>query len=247
MQYTYLLINFFTIFIPFIFSFHPKIRFDKKWRYFFPAVILVAVLFIIWDDIFTSLGVWQFNDDYILGIYLFNLPLEEILFFICIPYSCVFTFYCLDKFYNLKWNSRIEAIYCIVFSLLLLVVGVFFIDRIYTSITMFTTAAVCLTLKFLSKVDWFGKATFVYSILLIPFVIVNGILTGSWIESPIVSYNPAENMGIRLLTIPVEDIFYGFEMILLNIYFMKLFEKKWAGKEEELVEVNSTNVKSRLK
>ncbi len=107
---------------------------------------------------------------------------------------------------------------------------------------MFTTAAVCLALKFLAKVDWFGKATFVYAILLIPFIMVNGILTGSWIAAPIVSYNPAENIGIRLLTIPVEDVFYGFEMILLNIYFMKLFEMKWGGQEEKFVEVKNVNI-----
>lgn len=235
MKYTYLLINFFTIIIPFIYSFHPRIRFDEKWKYFFPAVILVAIIFIIWDDIFTSMGVWQFNDDYILGIYLFNLPLEEILFFICIPYSCVFTFYCLDKFFNLKWNPRLEAIFCLVFSGSLIIVGLVYIHQIYTMVTMFSTTFVCLALRFIAKVDWFGKATFVYIILLVPFVMVNGILTGSWIASPIVSYNPAENMNIRLLTIPVEDIFYGFEMILLNIYFMKLFEKKWGVKEKELV------------
>ena len=239
MKFTYLLIDFFTIFVPFIFSFHPKIRFDKKWKFFFPAVILVALIFIIWDDIFTSLGVWQFNNDYLLGIYLFNLPLEEILFFICIPYSCVFTYHCLNKFYNLKWNPRTEAIFCVVFSFLLITIGIIYINQLYTSVTMFSTAFVCLVLRFILKVDWFGKATFVYTILLIPFVIVNGILTGSWIEAPIVSYNPAENMGIRLLTIPVEDIFYGFEMILLNIYFMHLFEKKWGLTEGELAQTKS--------
>lgn len=238
MKYTYLLINFFTIIIPFIFSFHPKIRFDKKWKYFFPAVVFVAIIFIVWDDIFTFLGVWHFNNEYLLGIYLFNLPLEEILFFICIPYACVFTYYCLDKFFNLQWNSNFEAIFCLVFSVVLISIGIVFLDQIYTSVTMFSTAVVCLSLRFILKVDWFGKATFVYTILLIPFIVVNGILTGSWIESPIVSYNPEENMGIRLLTIPMEDIFYGFEMILLNIYFMHFFEKKWGEKKGAFVEVN---------
>jgi lycopene cyclase domain-containing protein len=238
MKYTYLLINFFTIIIPLIYSFHPKIRFDKKWKYFFPAVVFVAIIFIVWDDIFTSLGVWQFNNDYLLGIYIFNLPLEEILFFICIPYSCVFTYYCLDKFFNLQWNSTFEAIFCLVFSVVLISIGIVFLDQIYTSVTMFSTAVVCLSLRFILKVDWFGKATFVYTILLVPFLIVNGILTGSWIESPIVSYHPEENMGIRLLTIPIEDIFYGFEMILLNIYFMHFFEKKWGEKKGAFIEVN---------
>ena len=124
----------------------------------------------------------------------------------------------------------------------MVITGIVFFKQLYTSVTLFTTAFVCLALKFIAKVDWFGKATFVYAILLIPFIIVNGILTGSWIEAPIVSYNPAENMGIRLLTIPIEDIFYGFEMILLNIYFMKLFQKKWGGKREEIVAEKDVNI-----
>src|SRR5690606_7938581 len=121
MKSVYLLVNFFTIIIPFIFSFHPKIKFHKTFKAFFLSSILVGTVFVIWDAIFTSMGVWNFNPQYLLGIYFLKLPLEEILFFICIPFSCVFTYFCLDKFYNLKWNSQIEAVFCIVFSLILLV------------------------------------------------------------------------------------------------------------------------------
>ena len=223
MKSLYLLVNFFTIIIPFVYSFHPKIRFHLTWKGFFPAVILVGTVFVLWDMWFTSMGVWGFNPDYLSGFYVGNLPLEEVLFFICIPYACVFTYYCLDKFFNLSWNPKTEAVFCLVFSLGLIVLGLVNYDRIYTLVTFISTGLVCLALKFLLKVDWFGKATTVYGILLFPFFIVNGVLTGTGIESPIVWYDHTENLNTRILTIPIEDAFYGFELILLIIYFSKLF------------------------
>jgi len=99
-----------------------------------------------------------------------------------------------------------------------------FYDKIYTSITFLTTALVCLYLKFIARINWFGNAVTVYAILILPFLIVNGILTGTGPDEAVVRYNDLENLGIRIVSIPVEDVFYGFEMILLNIYFFKVFE-----------------------
>ena len=56
---------------------------------------------------------------------------------------------------------------------------------------------------------------FVFS--LIPFLIVNGFLTGSFTDQPIVSYNDEQNLGIRLLNIPFEDIFYCFNILVLVV------------------------------
>lgn len=227
MKSLYLLVDFFTVIIPLVFSFHPKINFYKTWKEFFIAAIPVAIIFIVWDSIFTHLGVWSFNPRYVIGVYFFNLPVEEILFFICIPYSCVFTFYCLDKFYKLAWPAAVEDIFCIVFSVLLIIAGFIFKNKYYTSVTFLSTAFVCLLLKFILKINWFGKAVSVYVLLLVPFLIVNGILTGTGLEEPVVRYNNSEILGLRLLTIPVEDIFYGFILILLNLaIYLQLLRKK---------------------
>ena len=230
MKMLYLLVNFFTILVPFVFSFHPRIRFHLTWKAFFPAACLVGLVFVIWDAIFTAMGVWSFNPRYLLEIYLLGLPLEELLFFLCIPFSCVFTYFCLDKFYDLKWNPRVEAVFCIAFAVLLLVIGTWFYDRIYTLITMYSTALVCLYLKFVARTDWFGKASLVYGILLLPFLVVNGILTGTGIEGAVVQYNPEDQIGFRILTIPVEDAVYGFELFLLNLYFYKKFQRSFTKK-----------------
>ncbi len=237
MNYLYLLIDIFTILIPFIFSFHKKIKFNKFFLDFYKASFIVAIFFLIWDASFTKMGIWNFNSRYVMGFYILGLPIEEILFFFCIPFSCVFTYFCLDRFYNLKWNQSFESAFCISLSLILFLVGLIFIDRWYTSVTFISTAVVCLTLKYILRVSWFGKAVTVYAILLIPFLIVNGILTGTGISEAVVRYNNAENLNFRILTIPFEDVFYGFEMFLLNLYLFKYF----AGKQLAMVRSMNTN------
>ncbi|MFZ1617834.1 MAG: lycopene cyclase domain-containing protein, partial [Flavobacteriales bacterium] len=65
-------------------------------------------------------------------------------------------------------------------------------------------------------------------ILLLPFMIVNGILTGSMLEEAVVWYNDAENLGVRIGTIPVEDVFYGLLMVLVPITIYEALLKRKA-------------------
>ena len=97
-MYIYLYLNLFTIFFPFVLSFDKRVHFYTYWKFLFPAMAVNALIFIFWDSYFTSIGVWSFNPDYLLGIYLFGLPLEEILFFITVPYACVFIYETLNAY-----------------------------------------------------------------------------------------------------------------------------------------------------
>ena len=226
MPYTYLLIDFFTIIVPFIFSFHPRLKFHETWRSFFPAVLITGLVFILGDVYFTHLGVWGFNPTYLIGLKIGNLPIEEILFFLCIPFSCVFTYHCLNILLKPKLSANATHLITLFLIATGIIVGICYFDRIYTSVTLFSFSALLIVAKYILKVNWLDKFYLVYLILLIPFTIVNGLLTGTMLDAPVVWYNPEEIIGIRMLTIPVEDIFYGANLIILNlIFYLGLLQK----------------------
>jgi len=54
----------------------------------------------------------------------------------------------------------------------------------------------------------------VYSV---PFIVVNGLLTGSWLHVAVVWYDNAQNLWLRLLTIPAEDFIYGLALLSMNV------------------------------
>ena len=217
MHCTYLLVDVLSAIVPFLFSFHPKIRFDQQFRPFVMANIIVAIIFLAWDVVFTTMGVWGFSERYTLGFNIFYLPIEELLFFICIPFACVFTYHCLNKFFTFRWPSRLEKVVVLLLSFFLLVIGFLHLHQAYTSVTFISLALVLPALKFILRVPWLPSFLSIYPFLLIPFFIVNGILTGSGLQQPVVWYNNADNLGIRLFTIPVEDVFYGMELLVLNV------------------------------
>lgn len=85
-------------------------------------------------------------------------------------------------------------------------------DKWYTSVN-FAYAVVVLYAGLLWAKEELSRFYATFLVILIPFFIVNGILTGSMIETPIVWYNNEENLGIRLATIPIEDSVYAFTML----------------------------------
>lgn len=224
--YLYLLLDFLTILFPFLFSFYPKANFSKKWKYLWIAILIPGIIFLLWDEAFTQLNVWGFNAEYLSGIYLKSLPLEEVLFFVCIPYACVFTYealnYLIPKDYVAPYR-RTVSVALIIGSVVL---AAFNTDKWYTVTTFAGLAVYIGLLEFVFNATFLSRFYFAYIFILVPFFIVNGILTGSFIEGEVVWYNNAENLGIRMGTIPVEDTFYGMLLLVMNVSLFEWLQRK---------------------
>ncbi len=224
MSYLYLLLNLGSICVPFLFSFHPKIKFYKHWKFLFPAVLITMIIFIPWDIVFTQQGFWGFNSNYFLSVSLFSLPIEEWLFFICIPYACVFTHYALLHYFpNLSYSKKITKIISYILISILLIGLIFNYDKWYTFIN-FLYAAILLLIVLKLNLKLLQKYYVTFIVMLVPFFIVNGVLTGSFIENEVVWYNNSENLDFRLFTIPVEDTIDAFTLILSSLFLMQLFK-----------------------
>lgn len=225
MKYAYLLINFLSVIFPLLLSFDSRVRFYKSWKYIWPGLFLTGLLFLIWDVFFTVKGVWSFNPNYILGINFFRLPVEEILFFLTIPFSCIFIYACLNHYVKWQIPTQVTKTLNVLLMLISAIILTFYYNRLYTLINFGTLFLLLIFLQFVLKVKWMNRFYLAYFVSLIPFYIVNGILT----SVPIVSYNNAENLAVRLGTIPVEDHFYLMSLLLLNIAFFEYFRKQDAS------------------
>ncbi len=226
MWHLYLLLDIGSLIIPFIFSFHPKLKFYKLWKYFFPATFIMMAFFVSWDVIFTHHGFWGFNEAYLSGTMLGNLPIEEWLFFICIPYACLFTIYSFKNLLpNFKFSKKANATVYFSIQFILIVTLLYSYDKWYTAVN-FAYAIVLMSLVYNYKPKVLKVFFPVFIILLIPFFIVNGYLTGSWIHEQVVWYNDLENLGIRIGTVPIEDSVYALSMLLTVFVLMERFREK---------------------
>ncbi len=207
-------------------SFEHRVRFVQYWLGVFLGIGVMALVFIPWDVWFTSIGIWRFNERFISGIYLANLPIEEWLFFVVVPYACCFIYEVLNYFVPQaplrKAQNRITGILILITFLL----SVVFVNRLYT----FTTCSLlCLFLIWhllVNRSEFLGKFYLAFLIIQIPFLLVNGALTGLFTDEPIVIYNNAENMGLRLLSIPLDDVFYNMLMLLIVITVLENFKAR---------------------
>lgn len=223
----YFLLLLVSVIVPLSLSFDRRLRFYKSWKYVFPSIFAVAVIYIAFDVYFTKMNYWGFNPKYLSGIYLFQLPLEEILFFIVIPYASIFLHESiLEYFPRVKLGRKFNKFLISILILTSVALIVYNHEKSYT-VYIFTKLAVALLLALWTRSQSIRSFFLTFFVILVPFLIVNGILTGSYIDEEVVWYNDAENLGIRIFTIPVEDFAYAFSMILFNLLLIEKLKKKY--------------------
>jgi lycopene cyclase domain-containing protein len=221
----YLILLILSIIFPLVLSFDKKVGFYKHWPLLLPSLLLTGALFILFDIYFARNGIWGFNPKYHSGIVLADLPLEEWLFFIVIPYASIFIHYVMIAYFPdaILPDKTTKMISASLLAILLLAI-ILNPDRAY-SVVYFSLMIFVLLISMFERTGLLNRFYVSFPVILIPFITINGILTGSFIEGEVVWYNSAEITGLRIITIPVEDFAYGFSLILINLLFMNYFRK----------------------
>ena len=243
-KYAYLLVDLFCLSGPFFLSFHKSVAFYKNFKPLAAGILLMSAVYLPWDILFTHWGIWNFNPKYTMQSRWFLLPIEEWLFFVAVPFACVFTFECVRYFKKTAPSKRftqITSFSILVISTVLCVFAAF--EELWYTFSATLLCSALLLFHIQRRSEFLGYFLFAWFILLIPFYMSNGILTGlhfyeydlvntSQVEitEAIVRYNNQFNLGIRIWSVPIEDFFYGLAMILLALTPYEYFRLKWKSK-----------------
>ena len=76
---------------PFLLSLYRPLRFYNNLWALARTIFSIVIIFSLWDIFATSRGHWYFEPDRVWDLRIFNLPVEEILFFVVIPFCSIFT------------------------------------------------------------------------------------------------------------------------------------------------------------
>ena len=211
---------------PFLLSFDKRVAFYKSWGPLFTGIGLNGILFVLWDGWFARTGVWGFNTEYVWRFRLNDLPLEEWSFFVVVPYASVFIYACIKAYIKEEPFKNTKHHITLFFLLLTFVIALFSTQKTYTFYNSLIASVLLLIHYLFLKTPWMGYFWLAYLAHLIPFCIVNGVLTGAATPQPVVWYNPEEILGPRLYTIPIEDTIYALTCLLLPITIMETLLKK---------------------
>ncbi|MBD3226290.1 MAG: lycopene cyclase domain-containing protein [Caldithrix sp.] len=228
MNSEYLILNVIIISGPLALSFDKRVFFIQYWREVLIGITIPAVVFIVWDALVTGRH-WYFNDLYTLESRFLNIPPGEWLFFITVPYACLFVWQVLHVYFkNNKFALKIAVtqvliLFFVVSSIINLLQG-----KEYTAIVSLAFALPLVLDRWLGTHIFYGRLTIYFTAILIVLMLVfNGYLTAR----PIVLYGIQYQLDFRIITIPVEDFFYGLSLVYLNVILFEYTKRKrvWAN------------------
>jgi len=226
-KHTYTLLGILIPLGPIALSFDQKVNFIQYLIPVLGAMIIGAFVYILWDVFAVKKKHWRFNDEYVGSLRIAHLPLGEWLFFIGVPYACLFIYEVVLAYFG---DSTLEG-FEIILPFLTYGLAVFaalngvFQKKGYTSWVSYSVAFVLIMVSVFAPGIWVSTAFWTFmGLSLIAFLIVNGV----YVNLPTIYYNGENFSGKRIIGIPIEDFFYNFSYLVL-LFFSYLLIKSIPG------------------
>lgn len=223
-RYIYLILNVLIFGLPFVFSFEKKVFFVKYWRGLFVGIAVMMLFFLPWDVWFINEEIWNFNNRYLIGGKIANIPIEKVLYLIALPYGAGFIYEIINHHRPYSFLKAIQNKITAGLIFICFILAVVYVDRFYT-FTVFSFLSLFLIWHLLlNKSDFLGKFYFMFILFQFPLFFINGTLTGMFTHEPIILYDNAQTMALRILTIPIEEVAYDMLMLLIVITILEMFK-----------------------
>lgn len=237
MQAEYLLFNLVVIIVPFVAGFFPRTRYVHMWPQVFGAALIVLVPYIIWDIQVTGRH-WWFNELYTMDWRLLGLPPGEWLFFITVPFSCLYIWYMLPESWSeFRVDARIWRL--VLFVLLPLSFVLWLSGKEYSALAALAMGLTPIV-DLLLKTHIFKQLK---TLVFIPTVVGLTFIFNTWLTwRPVVLYGVEYQLDVRLGTIPLEDFFYGMSHLCYCAIVFEWLKKRRDGAPAGATPRTDTNV-----
>lgn len=231
-MYTTLILNLLILAIIIPLSFNKKVKFHSHFEDTIITILFGSFFMILLERFFMYRGICGFMPAYQIKTSFFSLPIEEVLFFITIPYSCIFIYeYVRTKFKKDFLLPHIKKINVgVIFILTIVLLFSFYKEYPFTISTLLD---IFIYLYFINKFNnnYMGYFYLSYLISLIPYLISSILINnGLWFisKSPIIWYNKDKIFDLKIFNIPLENTIYFMFFLLtyISIYEFSKSKKK---------------------
>ena len=202
-----------------LFPFFPeRFYFFKKW---WKSILAGSFFFILWDFIFSKLGIWGFNEQYITGDNILGFPVEEICWFPVIGMCSLFVHELISRFEinAITWGKGS------LLTIFVLMAGFYLAnyEKMYSGVSaavVMIALFACYRSGILAEIGKFSRS---FLVILIPMILFDGLLTGMFTKQALVIYNVEEFSGLRIVSIPIEDFIFGYGFLAIIILLQNWF------------------------
>jgi lycopene cyclase domain-containing protein len=202
--------------------FYPKMQ-KLKLRSVVMSIIVPGIVFVATDVFVTDLF-WYFNSEHILGIFFLTVPVEEILFFITVPFGCLVLWVNWKKLSDNRHSIRSAPLIFAAIAVVLATVSF----SLHLSYTSFVLAALllCIIIDGILRTRLFRKLVFLQYLGIVSMLtfIFNLYLTAR----PVVTYNLLMKTNLQVATIPLEDFVYGVVLVSFVVILYEYMEHRSA-------------------
>ena len=200
-----------------------RLKFYTKLKPLAASLLIAGIFFVGWDAFATFRGHWSFNPVYVNDIKILGLPIEEILFFVTVPYSCLFVFESILQFIGEKKMFEPKKTLFSIIGLVIIFSAFGFHSKEYSFLAILSVGLSVLIVTLVDVKIFSSRIYWMYTgLTLVLFLIFNYLLT----STPVVQYSSVAITGFRVTTIPIEDFLFNFSM-LTNYLIVYL----WASKK----------------
>jgi lycopene cyclase domain-containing protein len=213
-NYAYLFFNIVVLLPVVVLSLTTDVKPHRHWQALLGAYIVVSLPFILWDVWAAQAGHWGFSSVYITNSRFMHLPLEEILFFITVPFAMMYVWGVIKKFVADRAVRTVWPLLMLSISAAISVaILMLYFSNGYTRSAMIV-ALFAIGVVACSKLVFTQRFWTFQLVLLGIFLIANGFLTAL----PVITYGDASIIGARIFSIPLEDFFFNFAF--LNLFLL---------------------------